>query len=154
RVAAIHHGDIQALHRRITESGRPVRANRIRGVCSKMFALSLVPLPGEDAPWRNAAAGNPAKGIKKNPEHPREHFYSPAELAAIADALDQYPGQTAVDCVRLVMLTGCRPGEAMHARWEQFSAEPGFWVRPGPATKQRRVHKAPLAPAAIELIER
>jgi integrase len=154
RVAAIHHGDITALHRRVTESGRPVRANRILGVCHKAFSLALVPLPGEDAPWRDAAAGNPCKGVTKNREHPRDRFYSPAELAAIADALDQYPGRTAADCVRLVMLTGCRPGEAMHARWEQFSSETGFWIKPSAATKQKRVHKAPLAPAAIELIER
>jgi integrase len=56
--------------------------------------------------------------------------------------------------VRLIMLTGCRPGEAMHARWEQFSTEPGSWMKPGAQTKQKRTHKAPLAPAALELIER
>jgi integrase len=154
RVAAIHHGDVKNMHRRITESGRPIRANRILGVCSKAFSLSLVPLHGEDEAWRDAAAGNPCKGVKKNPEIARERFYSPAELAAIADALDAYPGQVAADCVRLVMATGCRPGEAMKARWEQFSAEPGFWIKPPAQTKQRRAHKVPLSPAALELIER
>jgi integrase len=154
RVAAIHHGDVKAMHRRITESGRPVRANRILGVCSKMFSLSLVPLAGEDEAWRDAAMGNPCKGVARNREIAHERFYSPAELAAIADALDQYPGKTSADCVRLIMMSGCRPGESMRARWEQFSSEPGFWVRPGAQTKQRRTHKAPLAPAAIELIER
>jgi integrase len=154
RVASVHHNDIRAMHRKITESGRPVRANRILATCSKAFALSLLPLPGEDLPWRDAAAGNPAKGIKKNPETPRDRFFSPAELAAIADALDAYPGQAAADCVKLIMLTGCRPHEAMRATWQQFSEEPGFWVRPATQTKQRKTAKTPLAPVALELIER
>ena len=37
KVADIHGGDIADMHRRITGSGRPVRANRILAICSKMF---------------------------------------------------------------------------------------------------------------------
>src|SRR6516165_10809211 len=37
KVADVHGGDIADMHRRITETGRPVRANRIMAVCSKMF---------------------------------------------------------------------------------------------------------------------
>src|SRR6516162_10321776 len=43
KVADIHGGDIADMHGRITDSGRPVRANRILAVCSKMFSLALVP---------------------------------------------------------------------------------------------------------------
>jgi hypothetical protein len=64
RVADVHGGDIANMHSRISQSGRPVRANRILGICSKMFSLSLVPLAGETLPWRNAALGNPCKGIE------------------------------------------------------------------------------------------
>jgi integrase len=42
----------------------------------------------------------------------------------------------------------------MLASWEQFDVEPGFWVKPSAHTKQRRTHKAPLNPAARELIDR
>ena len=66
KVADIHGGDIADMHRRITDSGRPVRANRILAVCSKMFSLALVPRTGETLPWRNAAQGNPCKGVQKN----------------------------------------------------------------------------------------
>ena len=65
KVADIHFGDIEAMHRKITESGRPVRANRILGVASKAFTLSLRPLAGEDKPWRNAAQGSPCKGVAR-----------------------------------------------------------------------------------------
>ena len=85
--------------------------------------------------------GNPCKGVERNHEQGRERFFSPAELAAISDALAAYPGQTAADCVRLVMLTGCRPGEAMAAKWSEFDAEPGYWVKP------IRAHQAAKSPS-------
>jgi integrase len=153
KVADIHGGDIADMHRRITESGRPVRANRILAVASKMFSLSLVPMAGETLPWRNAAQGNPCKGIQKNHEEAKERFFSQSELTAISDALAKYSGGAA-DCVRLIMLTGARPSEAMKAQWEEFDKEPGYWIKPSAHVKQRKVHKLPLSPAAIELIDR
>jgi integrase len=153
KVADVHGGDIKDMHRKITESGRPVRANRIMAICSKMFSLSLVPMSGENAPWRNAAQGNPCKGIERNHEEGRERFFSQGELAAITDALAEYPG-VAADCVRLIMLTGCRPAEAMRAEWPEFDNESGYWIKPSAHTKQRKVHRLPLSPPAIELINR
>jgi integrase len=153
KVAEIHGGDIADMHRRITETGRSVRANRILAICSKMFSLALVPKAGETLAWRDAALGNPCKGVQKNREEAKERFFSQSELTAISDALAQYRGPAA-DCVRLIMLTGARPIEAMKASWEEFDKEPGYWVKPTAHTKQRKVHKLPLSPAAIELVER
>jgi integrase len=154
RVIDIHFGDIQHLHESITKSGRSTRANRVLAVCSMMFSMALKPLPGEAKPWRDQAQGNPCKGVRRNPEHGRERFLSSAELVALSDALAAYNGDNAADCVRLVMLTGCRPGEAMQAKWSEFDAEPRYWCKPSHHTKQRRTHKTPLNPAALQLIER
>ncbi len=163
KLAGIHGGDIKDMHRKITDSGRPIRANRILAIASKMFSLSLMPKASEDRPWRNAVDGNPCKGVKRNQETAKERFYSPAELAAICDALAVYDGSatsgdaykgSAANCIRLIMLTGCRPAEAILATWDQFDAEPGFWIKPAATTKQRKEHKLPLNPQAIELIER
>jgi integrase len=155
KVADVHFGDIEAMHRHITASDRPVRANRVLATASNMFSLSLKPLAGEDKPWRDQAQGNPCKGVRRNPETAKERFLSTAELAALSDSLNasDAPG-SAADCIRLIMLTGSRPDEAMNARWEQFDTEPGFWVKPSSHTKQRKVHKAPLNPAALELLGR
>jgi integrase len=156
-VASVHSGDIQALHQTFTENHGPVLANRVLGICSKMFALSLLALPGENRPWRNAEQGNPARGIPRNFEEPRTRFFSQAELAAISDALNEYGkaprAGSAADAIRLCMLCGCRPQEARLARWEQFE-EPGVWVKPSSHMKVRREHWLPLSPAATELIER
>jgi integrase len=113
----------------------------------------LVPRAGETLPWRNAVQGNPCKGIERNHEEAKERFFSQAELTAISDALAKYDG-VAADCVRLVMLSGARPSEAMKAQWEEFDKEPGFWIKPSAHVKQRKTHKLPLSPAAIELIDR
>jgi integrase len=154
KVADVHEGDVEAMHRAITDRNAPVRANRVLSVASKMFSLSLKRKEGEDAPWRNQMQGNPCKGIARNHEEEQERFFSPAELAALSDALAAYGRTPASDCLRFVMLTGCRPGEAMHAIWDQFETEPGFWVKPSAHTKQRKTHRVPLAPTAIELLER
>jgi integrase len=150
-VAEVHYGDIEALHKAITKSGRPVRANRILAVVSAMFGLARKPVAGENKPWLEGR--NPCEGVKRNRERGRERFFSEAELAAIGDALTMLGGQAA-DCVRLIMLTGCRPSEAAKSLWGEFDSQPGFWIKPPTNTKQRRIHRAPLAPPAITLVDR
>jgi integrase len=153
KVADIHAGDIKAAHQAITRDRGPVRANRVLAIASKAFSLSLVPLAGENTPWRNAVQGNPCKGVVRNHEEQSGRLYSPAELAAISDGLAEYEGQVSADCIRLMMLTGCRPGEAMAATWSEFD-EPGYWVKPSAHTKQKKDHRVPLAAPALELIDR
>ena len=101
-VTAIHHGDLQAMHNKITKSGRPVRANRISASPPKCSAFRSAARRRGQAVADNAA-GNPCRGVRRNHEQGREKFFSPAELAKIGDALNEYPNQTAADCVRLTM---------------------------------------------------
>jgi integrase len=154
KVADVHDGDISALHGRITARGAPVRANRVLAVLSKMFALCLRRCEGEDAAWRTQAQGNPCQGVGRNREEGKERFFSPRELAALGDALVEYGNTPAADCIRFIMLTGCRPGEAMAATWDQVDIEPGSWVKPSAHTKQRKVHRVPLGAAGLELLDR
>jgi integrase len=153
RVANVHHGDVVALHRAITDTGHPVLANRTVSCASRMFSLTLKPMAGEDKPWRDHAQGNPCRGVEKNPEQAKERFLSRAEIAAVVEGLDAYGRTSAADCIRLIMLTGCRPGEAMLATWAQFDAQPGFWIKPAASTKQRKDHKLPLSAPALQLID-
>ena len=86
-------------------------------------------------------------------------FFSESELERIAEALAEYSlkeeaeSNTTANCLRLVMLTGCRPAEAKQAEWSEFETA-GFWIKPSHHTKQQRVHRLPLSPPAIQLIER
>jgi hypothetical protein len=74
RVAEVHHTDIAALHRAITESGRPVLANRVVSCARRMFSLALKPMQGEAKAWRDPMLGNPCQGIEHNPEDGKERF--------------------------------------------------------------------------------
>jgi len=151
KVAEVDDVDIGAIHKRVSERA-PVRANRVLAVASKMFSLSLRRVEGEPAAWRNQAQGNPCKGVERNPEDGHERFFSKAELAALTDALQVYGETPASNCLRLIMLTGCRPGEAMRATWVEF-ADAGYWDKPSSHTKQKKRHRVPLAPGAIALLE-
>jgi integrase len=152
KVADIHFGDVEAMHRKITDERGPVRANRVLAIASKAFSLALKPLADENVPWRNAAAGNPCKGVERNHEEGKERFFSEAEIAALTDALAEHAG-SAADCIKFIMFTGCRPGEAMKATWPQMDNEPGYWAKPSAHTKQRKVHKAPLNPPALAFLQ-
>lgn len=96
--------------------------------------------------------------VPRNREEGRERFFGRAELERIAEALAAYspkgyPKNPAADCIRLIMLTGCRPAEAINAEWSEFTT-PGYWIKPSSHTKQQKVHRLPLSPPAIQLIEK
>ena len=152
-VAEIEQDDVRAIHREITKRGTPVRANRVLAVLSKMFSIAMEKRSGEEI-WRTELQGNPCKSVKRNREEGRERFYSEAEVSSIADALEIYPGKSAANLIRLVMLTGCRPGEAMKATWAQFDLESGRWIKPAATTKANKTHRLPLAPPAIEFLQK
>jgi integrase len=166
KVTEIHDGDIKALHKAITKAGHPVLANRVLATASAMFSLALKTRAGEDRPWRNAELGNPCKGVERNSEEGRERFFSETEVAAISDALNEYSAQernhpiasqsavAAANCIRFIMLTGCRPAEAMKATWKQVDEQPGFWIKPSATVKARKEHRLALSPPAIELLDR
>jgi integrase len=153
KVADVHFGDAEAMHKKITVENGHVRANRVLAIASKAFSLSLKPLAGENKPWRDAAQGNPCKGVERNQEEGKERFLAEAEIAALSDALNEQADRATADCLRLIMVTGCRPGEAMKADWTQMEVEPGYWVKKSAHTKQRKVHKTPLTPPALALLE-
>jgi integrase len=143
KVAEVAWADVDALHRKVTKAGRAVQANRVVAVVSKMFSLAIR--------WR-MRADNPAKGIERNQETKRKRYPSPTELARLTEALDQHPDQQAADIFRLCVLTGCRVGEAMAARWDQIKIATGTWIKPGSTTKQKTDHAVPLSGPAKQLL--
>ncbi|SDG17385.1 tyrosine-type recombinase/integrase [Thalassobaculum litoreum] len=137
---------VERLHRRISvERGTPVRANRVIEVFRKALNLAI------RWQWRS---DNPATGIRKNPEHKRERYLSLDEIARLNKALADHPEQTSTDAIRLLMLTGARRGEVLNATWDMFDLDAGVWTMPSAHTKQRRLHRVPLADAAVELLRR
>lgn len=143
KVADVTYADIDRLHRAITRSGSPYVANRTLAVLHKMFELAIR--------WK-LRADNPCKGIERNQEHKRQRYLTASELAALTKALVEYSDQQAANIVRLLLLTGCRRGEALSARWADLDLDAGVWTKPAATTKQKREHRLPLSAAAVQLL--
>jgi integrase len=143
QVAAVAWSDVDALHRKITKTGRATQANRVVAVASKMFALAIR--------WK-MRADNPAKGIERNVEQKRKRYASAAELRRLTTALAAQEDRQAADIFRLCLLTGCRVGEAMAARWADIDTSAGKWTKPGSTTKQKTDHIVPLSAPAKQLL--
>jgi integrase len=142
KAAAITHDDCDRLHSEIARD-RPVRANRVIEVLRKAMNLAI------RWGWR---ADNPASGVHRSAEERRERYLSQDEVSRLLRALSDHPERTSATAIRLMLLTGCRRSEALAARWEEFDLADGIWTKPSAHTKQRKVHRAPLSNAAINLL--
>ena len=71
----------------------------------------------------------------------------PAVMAALA--ADQ---NVAAQCLRFIIMTSCRLGEALKATWDEVDLEAAEWTIPAARMKGRREHRVPLSPPAIQLL--
>jgi len=143
KVEDLTHSDVEGYHRLLSRSA-PTMANRALAVFSRMLGLAI------RWGWRT---DNPARGTERNQEQKRTRYLSQPEIRALTDALANLPDQQAANVFRLMLLTGCRKGEALSARWSQIDLEAGVWIKPGSTTKQKTEHRVPLSAAAIALLE-
>jgi integrase len=141
RVADVTPADIERLHRAHRQS--PYAANRALALLSKIFSLATR--------W-DLRGDNPCKGIERYQEVKRQRYLTPAELQRLAAALQRRKGDPAASAIAFLLLTGCRRGEALSARWADIDMERGTWVKPGATTKRRTEHRVPLSPAALQLL--
>jgi integrase len=143
KLADIKPSDIKRIHRDITKTGKPFRANRIVALLHTMFELA------KDEGWVDR---NPCKSVKRNPEPPRERYLSVDELNRLTEALAAYPDQNLANAVRLLLLTGARRGEVLGMEWEQINFEERTWTKPSAHTKQNKTHHIPLSAPALQLL--
>jgi len=118
-------------------------ANRTLAVLSRMLSLSI------RWGWRT---DNPARGTERNQEQKRTRYLSQPEIKALTAALAILPDRQAANVFRLMLLTGCRKGEALSARWSQFDLFGGRWIKPGSTTKQKTEHRVPTSAATVALL--
>jgi integrase len=145
KLADVKRADLERLHRRVTvERGGP-RANRLLTAIGAIFARGMA--------WELTDA-NPAKGISRNPEEPRERYLRPDELERLLAALAARGEQPSAIAIKLLLLTGARRGEILGALWEHFDLATGVWTKPSTLTKQKKRHRVPLSGPARMLLAR
>jgi integrase len=144
KVAAITESDINQLHAAITAEGTPVRANRTIEFVRHLFTLAV---------RRKMRADNPAAGFERNHEEEVERYVAPYELGPLGAALAGDRNQTHANAIRLDLLTGARSdSEVFSATWTQFDLTAGIWTKPSSHTKQKKKHRVPLSPVALQLL--
>jgi integrase len=142
KVAAVSLADVDGWHRRISKRA-PTHANRALAVLSRMFAMAIR--------W-GLRTDNPCRGIERNQEHKRQRYLTGLELSRVTAALAELRDQGAADAIRLLLLTGARRGETLHAKWTDVDLVAGVWTKPGSTTKQKTAHRVPLSEAACKLL--
>ena len=122
----------------------PILANRWRAHLSGCFVA---------ARRRGYVTVNPCEGVQNYPEGaPRTRVLSADELIRLRAALDADRDAFAAAALRLQMETGCRIGETLAAKWEDFDLEAGMWRLPD--TKSGRPQMVFLHPSTCAWLAR
>jgi integrase len=165
-ISRITHRDVSELH--ATLKGTPYRANRVLALLHKMFSFAAI---GDDNEW--GVTRNPAAGIPRFYEEKRERWLSEEEFERLVIAMQEYPERSAAEAgvsekqreflrkearramnaIRLIVVTGCRKGEALTIKWTDIDFVRGVWTKPSHHTKQKKVEHVPLNDQALALLE-
>ena len=95
---------------------------------------NVLPKPGKIAPHKH---------------HPAQPY---VQMKEFMSTLRQHEG-VSVLCLEFVILTACRSGEALKAKWSEIDEEKGVWIIPGDRMKAGREHRVPLSDAALAVLE-
>ena len=128
-------------------SGRaPILANQVLKHTAAIFSWAVD---------QEILAHNPCRGIELNSTKARERVLSDAEVPLFWRAFGEagIPGLA----LKVLLLTGQRPGEVAHMRWEHITD--GWWTLPGapepgkwPGTKNAQSHRVWLPNLVRELL--
>ena len=147
KLVSVERADIAKIHHQLRHI--PYQANRVLGVLSIMFNLaeswSLRPLNS-----------NPCRGVKKYKEKKRERFLNREELSRLGEALrvEEEFAPSAVACIRLLLLTGCRLGEVQTLKWAYLDLDTCLAFLPDSKTGRKTLYLGSVAVKLLKSIPR
>ena len=117
--------------------------NRLLAFTSRLFRLF------ESWGWREQNT-NPARGIERARETPRDRTLAASELHALSAALDSLADRhpAAVAAIRFAAVTGLRIGEVLAIRWADVDVEQARLTIPE-GKSGRRQHDLPIPALAV-----
>lgn len=101
---------------------------------------------------------NPAHALLKNvfQKHKGENMRALAwdEVPDFVKALDTIKAEPeTIHAVKLLLLSACRPGEVLGARWDEVNMLKKRWEIPAERMKMRKLHAVPLSRQALAVLE-
>src|SRR2546430_4797303 len=144
QASSITRGDVRTMMTRIEA---PVLANQVLAAASAIFSW---------AAKQEIVAANPCRGVERNETRSRERILSGSEIPRFWSAFDD-AGLVASSALKVILLSGQRPGEVAHMRHEHIVD--GWWQMPGqpvpelgwPGTKNGESHRIWL-PAPVQAL--
>lgn len=147
KVADVTRRDIKLLLNKIKPRA-PLTANRVYSALSRLFGFCVESGIIDNSPFTHVK--KPVKEIAK------DRVLTDTELRLLWEGLS--PINKAVDIYRgtklalkLIILTGCRPGEVVGMRWDEITE--GVLTIPAQRMKGAEAHRVPLTNMAVEVIE-
>lgn len=127
----------------------PITANRLQGVLVRMFNF---------ASDRGIIKNSPLIGMERPKEKPRSRVLSNDEIRKLWAALDLENKDIDIYRVtklalKLILLTGQRPGEIAGMRWSEIDDKNQTWTIPANKMKNSESQRVPLCPMALDIIE-
>lgn len=142
--------DVNLLLEQIIDRGSPATSNQVLKHTRKMFNFAIE---------QDMQQHTPCLGVKiKAKETPRERNLTEDEIKALWNALDTCSISDDVRrALRLVLVTGQRPGEVSAMHRGEIDATGRWWTIPGEAiytaqAKNHLTHRVYLTDMALELI--
>lgn len=142
RIIDVTRADVVELHQSLKAT--PYQANRTLGILSVMFTIAHT--------WGVRTDGmNPCWKVKRYKEEKRERYLAPDELARLGKVLRESNSEReAVNCIRLLLLTGCRLSEIQKLKWEHVDLNAGVLRLPDSKTGAKLVA---IGKAAIDVFK-
>ncbi|WP_336810175.1 tyrosine-type recombinase/integrase [Bosea sp. MMO-172] len=142
RIIDITRADVVSLHQAMKAT--PYQANRTLGVLSVMFTVAHT--------WGVRTDGvNPCWKVKRYKEVKRECYLTEDELARLGAVLRESNSEReAVNCITLLLLTGCRLGEIQTLKWEYVDFAHGLLRLPDSKTGAKLV---PIGQPVIDYLK-
>jgi len=105
----------------------------------------------------NYVGDNPADALTRNvfEQHKGEHMKALAwdEVPSFMAALQAKKTQPVTVCaVLMLILTACRPGEVLGARWSEIDVGKAQWTIPATRMKMKRPHIVPLSKQLLKVL--
>jgi integrase len=149
KTADIKRADVKAM---LTGIEAPIVGNQTLAAASAIFTWAI---KEELIP---TGFVHPCVGIERNKTNERERILSDSEIKNFWAAFDDV-GFVEGMALKMILLTGQRPGEVSHMRTEHI--EDGWWTLPGkpvdklnwPGTKNAQTHRVWLPKPAQQIIE-
>ncbi|MDX3911347.1 MAG: tyrosine-type recombinase/integrase [Sphingobium sp.] len=134
----------QWLAEKAEEGLAPATVEKIRVIFGRSFELAKQ--------WGMAGSDkNPTRGIpRKAINNARERFLDAAEVKRLQVAVASSRNPQLQYIVGLLLLTGARVSELLHAEWKHISLERRVWLIPTSKTGKSR--HVPLSQSAIDVI--